>query len=163
MNRTRRWARYLWLAPVGALLVLAGLLARSPQDARFRTQAIALFEQAERVELRTADPRQAAVVIPREDRRRFRALLHGLRSSWVTVRCPAEADVFIDIYLPASGAERPTWELRHACYHTTCGQLTLVGDESQPPGRALKMGPAFRGLVPKPARPSPCAGEYCTP
>jgi len=158
VNHTPRYAPYLWLAPVGALLVLAAVLSRHPDETRFRDTVIRLFEQAQRVELHPAHQERPVVTISRDDRRQFRALLHGVRSSYVAPLCPAAPDTLIDIYLPPSGAARPEPEMLHAYYHTTCGQITFA-DYDAPKDRALRMGPAFRYLVPKPAEPSQCPPE----
>jgi len=168
VNTTQRYAQFLWLAPVAAVLVVVGILARHPEDDRFRADAIRLFERAERIEVYPAGHTESALTITRRDRR-FLALLHGIRSSWVTARCPAPADTCVDIYL--SPGERET-AMRHAYYHTGCGQLTFAQDETEPEGRALHMGPAFNYICRAELRralgagsawppPSACPKEFC--
>lgn len=160
MNSARPYAQYLWLAPVAALLVLAAILSHHPKEARYRQNVISQFERAERVELYVSGENEPAVVIARGDVRRFRAVLHGIRDSWVTRRCPAEPDIRIDIYLSPSPPERPGPELLHAYYHTACRQLTLADTELQLADSALCVGPAFRSLLPKPTKPSACPKEF---
>lgn len=168
MNATQRYAQFLWLAPVAAVLVAVGILSRHPADDRFRADAIRLFEQAQRVEIYPTGDAESALTITRRDRR-FLALLHGIRSSWVTARCPADGDTSVDIYLPP-GEQEPA--LRRACYHTGCGQLTFAQAEIEPEGRALHMGPAFNYVCRVELRralgagshwpaPSPCPKEFC--
>jgi hypothetical protein len=160
MNSPRAYAQYLWLAPVGALLVLAAILAHHPREARYRQGVVTLFEQAERVEFYVWGDNEPAMVIARGDTRKFRAILHGIRDSWVIARCPAEPDIRVDLYLTPSPPERREPELVHAYYHTTCRQLTVADTRLQLSDRALHLGAAFRALVPQPRTPSACPKEF---
>lgn len=159
MNSTRRYAQYLWLVPVAVVLAAALLLARNPEDARFRSGIVALFEQAERVTIYPTSESQSEVIVSRGDARRFRALLHGVRDSYVAPRCPAQPDTCVDIYLRVSGPKDARDTVRRGLYHTTCGQLTLADDDAGPNAGALHVGPAFRSLVPQPEQPSQCPEE----
>jgi hypothetical protein len=163
VNSFRRHAQYLWLVPVAVILAVTAIVVHNPRDARFRQKVIGWFERAERIEFYAAGNSEPTLVVGRGDRLR-RFVLYGVRESYVTARCPAEADTRIEIYLPASPPQQPFEQVRHLDYHTTCGQLTPVGSaaEDAPGGRALAVGRAFRSTVPQPKQPSLCPPEFCS-
>jgi hypothetical protein len=174
VNTFRRHAQYLWLVPVAAILAVTAIVAHNPRDARFRREVIGWFERAERIEFYAAGNSEPTLVVGRGGRLR-RFVLYGVRESYVTARCPAEADTRIEIYLPASPPQQPFEQVRHLDYHTTCGQLTPVaagapvgqaaqeapGGGAPPAGRALAVGRAFRSVAPRPKQASACPPEFC--